>query len=135
MRRWVIACTCGGLALLVAVPVYWMFRPSAVAKDAPAKPPPARAAAVETASLKSSLPETDPPPGLSIIPYGKRDFFPVIRKPWYVTAKNGDALLDKDESVLGLIIGTEVRAYSTNQLTDHEMVLDEIAGVPVLVTY
>jgi hypothetical protein len=81
------------------------------------------------------LPETSPPPGLPIIPWGKRDHFPVIRRPQYLTAEQGDGSLARNEPVLGLIIGDQARAYSTNQLNDHEMVIDEIGGQPVLVTY
>jgi Protein of unknown function (DUF3179) len=81
------------------------------------------------------LPETQPPEGLPIVLWGKRDHFPVIRKPQYLTAKQGDRALAPDEPVLGLVIGDEARAYSTNQLNEHEMVIDTIAGTPVLVTY
>jgi len=81
------------------------------------------------------LPETSPPPGLPIIPWGKRDHFPVIRRPQYLTAEQGDRALARNEPVLGLIIGDQTRAYSTNQLNDHEMVIDEIGGQPVLITY
>jgi len=90
------------------------------------------------ASPESSLPrlpETQPPAGLPIVTWGKRDHFPVIRNPQYLTAEQGDRALAPDEPILGLIIGHEVRAYSTNQLNDHEMVIDTIAGTPVLVTY
>jgi len=85
--------------------------------------------------LPPRLPETQPPAGLPIIPWGKRDHFPVIRRPHYLTAEQGDRALARNEPVLGLVIGAEARAYSTNQLNDHEMVLDTIAGTPVLVSY
>jgi len=81
------------------------------------------------------LPETEPPPGLPIILWGKRDHFPVIRKPEYLTAQQGDRAMMPEEPVLGFVIGNEARAYSTNQLNEHEMVIDTIAGTPVLVTY
>jgi hypothetical protein len=81
------------------------------------------------------LPEKEPPAGLPIVPWGKRGHFPVIRKPQYLTAEQGDRALARDEPVLGLVIGKEARAYSTNQLNDHEMVVETIAGTPVLVTY
>jgi len=81
------------------------------------------------------LPETSPPPDLPIIPWAKRDHFPVIRKPWFVSAKEGKRLLDTDEPVIGIVMGGEARAYSTNHLNKHEMVLDEIADTPILVTY
>jgi Protein of unknown function (DUF3179) len=86
-------------------------------------------------SQPAHLPDTPPPPGLSINAWSTRDCFPVIRKPWYVSAGLGDTLLAPDEPVLGLVLGNEIRAYSTNQLNEHEMVLDDIAGTPVLVTY
>ena len=81
------------------------------------------------------LPETQPPAGLPIILWGKRDHFPVIRRPQYLTAEQGNRAMARDEPVLGLVIGEEARAYSTNQLNEHEMVLDTIAGTPVLVSY
>jgi hypothetical protein len=81
------------------------------------------------------LPETSPPPGLPIVAWGKRDHFPTIRNPDYWTAKEGDKALARDEPVLGLVIGSEARAYSTNQLNDHELVVETLAGKPILVTY
>jgi len=81
------------------------------------------------------LPETTPPPGLPIITWGPRDLFPVIRNPEYWTAEQGDAALAPDEPVLALVINGEARAYSTNQLNEHEMVVDTLAGTPILVTY
>jgi hypothetical protein len=72
---------------------------------------------------------------LPIILWGRRDHFPVIRNPKYLTADQADAALAKNEPVLGLFLGGEARAYSTNQLNEHEMVIDTIAGTPVLVTY
>src|SRR5947209_11797078 len=82
----------------------------------------------ETAEADSSpdspLPETQPPPGLPIVPWGRHELSPVIRQPKFLTAEQGDSALARDEPVLGLVIGGEARAYSTNQLNDHEMVVD-----------
>jgi Protein of unknown function (DUF3179) len=89
----------------------------------------------KTDSPLPKLPETSPPRGLPIVPWGKRDHFPVIRHPEYWTVKQAEGALAYDEPVLGVIIGTESRAYSTNQLNEHEMVIDTIADTPVLVTY
>ena len=96
-----------------------------------------RASIEDKANLESlpRLPETQPPAGLPIVPWGKRDHFPVIRKPEYLTAQQGDRALAPDEPVLGLVIDQEARAFSTNHLNEHEMVIDTIAGTPVLVTY
>ncbi len=87
------------------------------------------------ADLESSEPETEVPEGLPIVPYGRRHHFPEIRRPRYVTSKETDNTPGEDEPVLGLVVGKEARAFSTNQLNEHEMVIDEIGGVPVLVTY
>jgi Protein of unknown function (DUF3179) len=81
------------------------------------------------------LPETSPPEGLPITLWGKRDQFPIIRKPWLVDCRLGDTMLVPDEPVLGIAMGSEARAYSTNQLNAHEMVVDDIDGRPILVTY
>jgi hypothetical protein len=88
-----------------------------------------------SAELDFVEPETEVPEGLPIVPYGKRHHFPEIRRPWYVTSKDADNTPGEDEPVLGLVVGKEARAFSTNQLNEHEMVIDELAGVPVLVTY
>src|SRR5438132_3553112 len=82
-----------------------------------------------------ALPDTPPPPGLPILASRPRDTFRVIRKPWLLSANQGDVMLTDEEPVLGLVIHGDARAYSTNQLNDHEMVLDEVGGTPVLVTY
>jgi hypothetical protein len=81
------------------------------------------------------LPETSPPPGLPIVAWGKRDHFAVIRNPRYWSADEGNKALARDEPVLGLVINGESWAFSTNQLNDHEMVVDTLADTPVLVTY
>ena len=39
------------------------------------------------------------------------------------------------EPPIGLVIAGKALAYSTNQLIEHEMVIDTIAGTPVVVTY
>jgi hypothetical protein len=101
----------------------------------PASDGPESASADESLHSLPRLPETSPPPGLPIVAWGKRDHFPVIRNPDYWTAQEGDKALARDEPVLGLVIGSEARAYSTNQLNDHEMVVDTLAGKPILVTY
>jgi Protein of unknown function (DUF3179) len=124
----------GFLFLLSGAGTYFLLRPSP-----PAAPPPAlapvKAPPIEEAELFPILPETDPPPGLPIVTFGKRGHFKVIRKPQYVSAEEGDRLLFAGEPVLGLVHNGQTRAYSTNQLNDHEMVIDEIGGTPVLVTY
>jgi hypothetical protein len=75
----------------------------------------------------------DPPPGLPIV-RGSRPYSE-IRFPECVSPDQADQVPFPDEPVLGLVVNGQARAYSTNQLNDHEMVIDEVGGVPVLVTY
>ena len=138
MSRKVLLISCLGLLGAIAVGWYYMRAHwemgGAVEPRSPGFAPPlVPADGAEEELVK--LPETSPPPDLPIIPWAKRDHFPVIRKPWFVSAKEGKRLLDVDEPVLGIVMGGEARAYSTNHLNKHEMVLDEIAGTPILVTY
>lgn len=124
----------GVFCLLGGLGTYYLLNPTPppAPRSSPAVAPPDPPAA--TATLPK-LPETDPPPGLPIVPWGKRGHFPVIRNPRYASAAEGDRLLAHDEPVLGLVLDGQARAYSTNQLNEHEMVIDDIAGTPVLVTY
>ena len=138
MSRKVLLISCLGLLGAIAVGWYYMLAHwemgGAVEPRSPGFAPPlVLADGAEEELVK--LPETSPPPDLPIIPWAKRDHFPVIRKPSFVSAKEGKRLLDSDEPVLGISMGGEARAYSTNHLNKHEMVLDEIAGTPILVTY
>ncbi len=138
MRRWVFAgLACAGLWLLIAGCSRQSPEPLA---GGPGGEPDGVASEDGTRGFASvaeekKLPETAPPAGLPIVTWGKRDYFPVIRKPTMVSADQGDLLLALDEPVLGLVLHGQARAYSTNQLNDHEMVLDEVAGTPILVTY
>jgi hypothetical protein len=142
MPRWFIAAVC---IVLVAGCVlgYFQFKqprqlqtvPPLADDSANRNEPPPPPDSARPAEELPPLAETDPPAGLPINPWGRRDHFPVIRQPWFLTAKQGDTALAPDESIIGLVVGNEARAYSTNQLNHHEMVIDEIAGTPILVTY
>jgi len=133
----VIAC----LGMFVAVAAGWYFvhwhraKGDAAVTQSPSSARPTTVSAEGSQQDFVKLPETSPPPGLPIIPWGPRDLFPIIRKPSFVSAKEGKNLLAADEPVLGIALGGEARAYSTNHLNKHEMVIDEIAGTPILVTY
>ena len=143
MPRWCLVTAC--FFCLAAVVLFLRSRPSDPSLEV--GPPPSEKSQNISASDPAAntgqptdpwlpkLPETSPPHGLPIIAWGHRDLFPVIRKPAYVDAATGDTLLLETEPVLGVVVGDEARAYSTNQLNRHEMVIDEIAGVSVLVTY
>jgi hypothetical protein len=64
-----------------------------------------------------------------------RDFFRVITKPEYLAVDEAGWSMSDDEVVIGLEIDGEYRAYPTNYLNDHEMVREEIGGLPLLVTW
>ncbi len=63
-----------------------------------------------------------------------KDAIPSIDTPRFVAVAD-EQDLDPREPVIGLAVGGEARAYPLRILTWHEIVNDEIAGVPVAVTY
>ena len=62
----------------------------------------------------------------------KDDILPIY-DPVMVSA--GESGLEDDDHVMGLAIDGEARAYPVRELFSREMVNDEVAGVPVLVTW
>jgi len=70
-----------------------------------------------------------------IVAWGPRDCFQVIDEPRYLTAEEAGRSMSDREIVLGLKISDQIRAYPINYLNDHEMVEEEIGGVPLLVTW
>src|SRR6516164_6224784 len=108
VSRKVLLISCLGLLGAIAVGWYYMLAHwemgGAVEPRSPGFAPPlVLADGAEEELVK--LPETSPPPDLPIIPWAKRDHFPVIRKPWFVSAKEGKRLLDINEPVLGIAMG------------------------------
>ena len=63
-----------------------------------------------------------------------KDGIPSIDAPAFISVEEEDGL-DPREPVIGLAVDGEARAYPLRILTWHEIVNDEIAGVPVAVTY
>jgi hypothetical protein len=64
-----------------------------------------------------------------------KDGIPAIDRPRFVEASEADRWLDPREPVIALTIGDETRAYPIQILIWHEIVNDELAGVPVAVTF
>jgi hypothetical protein len=64
-----------------------------------------------------------------------RDGIPALFNPRYITASETDKLLAPDEKVLGLNIEGVSRAYPIRIMSWHELVNDEIGGVPYLVSW
>jgi hypothetical protein len=63
-----------------------------------------------------------------------KDGIPAIDEPRFLTAEDVD-FLEPDEPVIALEVDGEARAYPIQVLIWHEIVNDEIAGVPVAVTF
>jgi hypothetical protein len=63
-----------------------------------------------------------------------RDGIPSIENPKFVAAANANFMRPTDR-VIGITINGESRAYPINILNWHEIVNDQIKGVPVSVTY
>ncbi len=63
-----------------------------------------------------------------------KDGIPSIDDPKFVAVAEAEDLLPR-EPVIGLTVNGESRAYPLRILTWHEIVNDEIGGVPVAVTY
>ena len=64
-----------------------------------------------------------------------RDGIPALFNPAYITAKEADRLLKSDEQVLGVTIKGIPRAYPIRIMSWHELVNDEIEGIPYLVSW
>ncbi len=62
-----------------------------------------------------------------------RDGIPPIDKPKFLPASKVD--IPETEPVLGLTVNGEFKAYPIRVLTWHEIVNDEIAGVPITATF
>ncbi len=63
-----------------------------------------------------------------------KDGIPSIDKPKFIPVAKVTDLADT-EPVIGLVIKGKARAYPLRVLTWHEIVNDELAGVPVTITY
>jgi hypothetical protein len=72
---------------------------------------------------------------LKIITILGKDGIPAILDPQFVSAAEAAEQMLDSERVLGVSINGDHRAYALNQLSRHEIVNDEVGGVPVAVTW
>jgi hypothetical protein len=63
------------------------------------------------------------------------DGIPSIDDPKFISIQEADKYLEDSDLVLGLNINGDVRAYPLQILVWHEIVNDNVGGVPVAVTY
>ena len=64
-----------------------------------------------------------------------KDAIPAILYPAFVTAEQAREQFPARETVLGVSINGDHRAYFVSQLSSHEIVNDVVGGVPVAVTW
>jgi hypothetical protein len=55
--------------------------------------------------------------------------------PELLSGGEADAQMSPDETVMGILVGGEARAYSLWHLDAHEIVNDSIAGIPIAATW
>ena len=72
---------------------------------------------------------------LDIITILGKDGIPAILDPQFISAAEAAEQMLDSERVLGVSINGDHRAYALNQLSRHEIVNDEVGGVPVAVTW
>ncbi|MFZ0554258.1 MAG: DUF3179 domain-containing protein [Nitrososphaeraceae archaeon] len=63
------------------------------------------------------------------------DGIPSIDNPKFTSVKEADKILEDSELVVGLNVNGDIRAYPLQILVWHEIVNDNVGGVPVAVTY
>ena len=63
------------------------------------------------------------------------DGIPSIDDPKFVSVQEADEILEDSELVVGLNINGDLRAYPLQILVWHEIVNDNVGGVPVAITY
>ncbi len=64
-----------------------------------------------------------------------KDGIPSINHPQFVSVEAAGAWLAPQEPVIALALGDAARAYPLQIMTWHEIAIDEVAGVPVVVTF
>jgi hypothetical protein len=94
-----------------------------------------------SSSLSSSI-AASPQEQKSIVPLDQivsggppPDGIPSIDNPKFTTVQEADEILEDSDLVIGVNINGDIRAYPLQILVWHEIVNDNVGGVPVAVTY
>ena len=74
----------------------------------------------------------DGSPIITVLP---TDAIPAIDHPTFVSATEGNRVMQPEEPILGVTDGKVAKAYSLWQLNHHEIVNDQIGSVPLAVTW
>ena len=72
---------------------------------------------------------------LKIVSVLSRDAIGAILDPRFVSGEEAEAQMVPSSRVIGVSINGDHRAYSTAQLSSHEVVNDTLGGVPIVVTW
>jgi hypothetical protein len=64
-----------------------------------------------------------------------RDGIPSIDRPKFISPETANEWLSDQEPVISFQLNGDIRAYPLKILTQHEIVNDEVGGVPVVVTF
>lgn len=64
-----------------------------------------------------------------------KDGIPAIDKPQFVTPQEANGWLDEKEPVIAVVINGQARSYPLQILIWHEIVNDEVGGIPISVTF
>ncbi len=113
----------GGIALLSAL--------SCTTPDDGDEPLPTLAAT----ATPTLAPLPTPARSLDIRTVLPKDAIPAILNPVFVSGVDADAQMVPQDLVIGVSIDGDHRAYSTSQLSSHEVVNDTVGGRPIVVTW
>jgi len=126
-------------AFLVAASV--LPAPPAGGQEGGDPEPPAPPAAPPKPPEKPAPLDADLPPEREILREAKGDprnlkpdSFPVLRGPAYTGVLDAKRM-DPGEWVIGVVVGKTALAFPINVLNAHEIVVDEVEGVPILVCW
>lgn len=64
-----------------------------------------------------------------------REAFPAILEPEFISVEEADTIWEEDARFLVAFKGNDVKAYSIEDLTRHEVVNDELDGQPIMAAY
>lgn len=95
----------------------------------PTAPPP------EATPTPTLAPAPTPTPAYEIRTVLEKDAIPAILDPRFLQGEAAHAQMRPNELVIGVSIGDDRRAYSTAQLSRHEVVNDTVGGRAIAVTW
>lgn len=97
-----------------------------------------------TASSPTLQPDSTPPlardpaeeqTDLEIVSVAPRDFIPAILDPEFLPVEEVPPWFRDEETVIGVTINGDVRAYPIAILSQHEVANDVVGGMPILITW